>query len=64
MAYCYADYFQAYVKTGITHELLDPELGRFDLARLAAAIKPPRDLQFDYLGFQTLYDRYSLHVRG
>ena len=37
-------------------ELLDPELARFDLKRLAAALKPERDLQFDYLGLQTLYD--------
>lgn len=60
----YADYFQAYVKTGIGAELLDPELSRFDLNRLAAALKPERDLQFDYLGLQTLYDRYFLHVQG
>ena len=60
----YGEYFRAYVKTGIANELLDPEVGRFDLDRLAAALKPGRDLQFDYLGFQTLYDRYFLHVRG
>ena len=60
----YADYFHAYVKAGIAAELIDPELSRFDLGRLAAALKPERDLQFDYLGFQTLYDRYFLHVHG
>ncbi|HEU4804746.1 MAG TPA: ATP cone domain-containing protein, partial [Nitrobacter sp.] len=60
----YAEYFRAYVRTGIEHELLDPEIERFDLDRLAAALKPERDLQFDYLGFQTLYDRYFLHVHG
>ena len=60
----YRDYFHAYVKAGIAAELLDPELARFDLSRLASALKPERDLQFDYLGFQTLYDRYFLHVRG
>jgi len=64
MAERYAEYFRAYVKTGITSELLDPEIGRFDLGKLAAALKPERDLQFDYLGLQTLYDRYFLHVRG
>jgi ribonucleoside-diphosphate reductase alpha chain len=64
MAERYADYFRAYVRTGIANELLDPEIARFDLDRLAAALKPERDLQFDYLGFQTLYDRYFLHVRG
>ena len=35
----------------------------FDLARLGAALKPEQDLKFDYLGLQTLYDRYFLHVR-
>jgi ribonucleoside-diphosphate reductase alpha chain len=64
MAARYADYFVAYVKTGIDAELLDPELARFDLARIAAALKPEGDLQFDYLGLQTLYDRYFLHIRG
>ncbi|BAT61819.1 ribonucleoside-diphosphate reductase 1 subunit alpha [Variibacter gotjawalensis] len=64
MAARYPDYFLGYVKTGIASDLLDPELARFDLPRLAAALKPERDLQFDYLGFQTLYDRYFLHVRG
>ncbi len=60
----YADYFPAYVKAGIAADLLDPELGRFDLARISAALKPERDLQFDYLGLQTLYDRYFLHASG
>jgi ribonucleoside-diphosphate reductase alpha chain len=64
MAERYADYFDLYIKSGIAAELLDPELGRFDIARLAAALRPERDLQFDYLGLQTLYDRYFLHVHG
>ena len=60
----YATYFPAFVRTGIEAELVDPELGRFDLARLGAALKPERDLQFQFLGLQTLYDRYFLHTRG
>jgi len=64
MAKRYAEYFPAYIKTGIASELLDPELGRFDLKRLVAALKPERDLSFQFLGLQTLYDRYFLHVRG
>jgi len=64
MAVRYPDYFLAYVKTGIEAEQIDPELGRFDLDRIAAALKPERDLKFDYLGLQTLYDRYFLHVQG
>ncbi|MGQ4274485.1 ribonucleoside-diphosphate reductase subunit alpha [Terrihabitans sp. B22-R8] len=57
----YAAYFQAYVKRGIELELLDPELARFDVTRIAQAIKPERDQQFQFLGLQTLYDRYFLH---
>ncbi|OSJ24433.1 ribonucleoside-diphosphate reductase subunit alpha [Bradyrhizobium japonicum] len=64
MAVRYVEYFPAYVKTGIAAELLDPELARFDLGRIAAALKPERDLNFQFLGLQTLYDRYFLHVRG
>jgi len=60
----YAEYFPAYVKTGIAAELLDPELARFDLVRIAAALKPERDQNFQFLGLQTLYDRYFLHVHG
>ena len=60
----YASYFPDFIATGITAELIDPELGRFDLARLSAALKPERDLQFQYLGLQTLYDRYFLHTRA
>ncbi len=59
----YADYFPQFIHKGVEHELLDERLLQFDLARLGAALKPERDLQFDYLGLQTLYDRYFLHVR-
>jgi ribonucleoside-diphosphate reductase alpha chain len=44
--------------------LLDPRLATYALPRLAAALKPERDLQFGYLGLQTLYDRYFLHIEG
>ncbi len=60
----YASYFPEFLRVGIEAELIDPELGRFDLARLGAALKPERDLNFQYLGLQTLYDRYFLHTRG
>ncbi|HLV83532.1 MAG TPA: ATP cone domain-containing protein, partial [Devosia sp.] len=64
MAERYADYFRDYLQAGIAEELIDPELARFDLERISAALLPERDLQFDYLGLQTLYDRYFLHARG
>ncbi|HEV7913223.1 MAG TPA: ATP cone domain-containing protein, partial [Albitalea sp.] len=59
----YADYFPTFIKKGVDAELLDEKLLQFDLARLGAALNADRDLQFDYLGLQTLYDRYFLHVR-
>ncbi|MBM3361973.1 MAG: ribonucleoside-diphosphate reductase subunit alpha [Betaproteobacteria bacterium] len=59
----YPEYFPQFIARGVQHELLDERLLQFDLARLGAALKPERDLQFDYLGLQTLYDRYFLHVR-
>jgi ribonucleoside-diphosphate reductase alpha chain len=58
----YAEYFPGFVKKGVQAELLDEKLLQFDLARLGAALKAERDLQFDYLGLQTLYDRYFLHI--
>lgn len=58
----YAEYFPQFVKKGVQAELLDEKLLQFDLAKLGAALKADRDLQFDYLGLQTLYDRYFLHV--
>ena len=59
----YQECFPALIKKGVDNDLLDPRMGQFDLPRLAAALKAERDLQFDYLGLQTLYDRYFLHVR-
>ncbi|MEC4719228.1 ribonucleoside-diphosphate reductase subunit alpha [Noviherbaspirillum sp. CPCC 100848] len=60
----YIDYFPRYIKKGIEAELLDTKLAQFDLAKLAEALQPDRDLQFGYLGLQTLYDRYFLHIEG
>ena len=59
----YAEYFPKFIAKGVENELLDEKLQQFDLARLGAALKPERDLKFDYLGLQTLFDRYFLHVR-
>jgi ribonucleoside-diphosphate reductase alpha chain len=62
MATRYAEYFPGFIKKGVAAELLDEKLLQFDLVRLGAALKAERDLQFDYLGLQTLYDRYFLHI--
>ncbi len=62
MAQAYIDYFPQFIQKGVDNELLDAELLKFDLGRLGAALKADRDLNFDYLGIQTLYDRYFLHI--
>ena len=48
--------------TASTPSCSTTELAQFDLKRLAPRSTPDRDLQFGYLGLQTLYDRYFLHV--
>ena len=63
MAQAYVNYFPQFIQKGVDNDLLDEKLLQFDLKQLAQALKPERDLQFDYLGLQTLYDRYFLHVR-
>jgi len=62
MATHYAEYFPVFIKRGIKAELLDEELASFDLPRLAKELDASRDMQFGYLGLQTLYDRYFLHI--
>ena len=63
MAARYADYFPTFIQEGRRGRLLDERCCSSTWPRLGAALKPERDLQFDYLGLQTLYDRYFLHVR-
>jgi len=61
----FADYLAAYLKRGVELELLDSRLMKdFDLSTMSAAIKTENDLQFTYLGLQTLYDRYFIHSDG
>jgi ribonucleoside-diphosphate reductase alpha chain len=62
MAQRYATYFPTFIRKGVKAERLDEALLQFDLERLGAALKSERDHQFDYLGLQTLYDRYFIHV--
>ena len=57
----YAEYFADYIQRGIELELLDRTLQQYDLQKLGQAIVAERDLQFNYLGLQTLYDRYFIH---
>lgn len=64
MAEQYAEYFKTYLHTAIEHELVDSELGLYDLEKLGKALKPENDFSFTYLGLQTLYDRYFIHYDG
>ena len=63
MSQRYADYFPTFISRGIEGGLLSPDLSQYDLL-LGQALDASRDLQFGYLGLQTLYDRYFLHIRG
>ncbi len=60
----YPDVFKKFINKGVEFELLNPNLKEFDLDKLSAALQLNRDLQFTYLGLQTLYDRYFLHNDG
>ncbi|HNN62572.1 MAG TPA: ribonucleotide reductase N-terminal alpha domain-containing protein, partial [Candidatus Obscuribacter sp.] len=60
----YATYFPEYIAKGIKVGLLDPRLATFDLEKISNALCAERDLKFQYLGLQTLYDRYLLHQEG
>jgi ribonucleoside-diphosphate reductase alpha chain len=56
--------FLAAIPRGIAAGRLDARLGTFNLGKLADALDPYADLAFDFLGLQTLYDRYLIHVRA
>ncbi len=55
--------FKDFINKGIENKLLNPLLLNFDLNKIANAINPTQDLNLNYLGLQTLYDRYFLHVQ-
>jgi len=52
---------RAYIEKGVAEGKLDPRLATdFDLEALDMHVVPARDLQFTYLGIQTLADRYFI----
>ncbi len=61
MADAYPEYFKNYIEKAIDLELLAPDLKQYNLELLGEALKSERDFQFNYLGLQTLYDRYFIH---
>lgn len=56
--------FEDYIEVGIEAKRLSEKLREYDLTKIAAALRPERDAAFPYLGLQTIYDRYLLHVEG
>ncbi|HET6508054.1 MAG TPA: ribonucleoside-diphosphate reductase subunit alpha [Baekduia sp.] len=48
------------IRRAVEIKRMSPELLEYDLDRLAAALDPTADLDFDFLGLQTLYDRYLI----
>lgn len=60
----YVAYFKKYITIGIEQKILNPKLAEFDLDLLAKNINCDNDKKFKYLGLQTLYDRYFIHLNG
>lgn len=60
----YRNQFEHYIIEGVQHGRLSKDLRSFDLCHLANELKPERDAKFKYLGVQTIYDRYLLHIEG
>lgn len=57
---CHRKAFRAYLEHGVEIGRLSPRLLDYDIDKLTDALDPSADLEFDYLGFQTLYDRYLI----
>ena len=53
-------YLPEYLRHGVEIKRLSPDLLQYDIEKLSAALDPSADLEFDYLGIQTLYDRYLI----
>ncbi|MCA9107655.1 MAG: ribonucleoside-diphosphate reductase subunit alpha, partial [Planctomycetales bacterium] len=64
LAALYQETFAKYLEDGIGAGRLAPEMRNFDAQAIAAALHPERDALFPYLGLQTIYDRYLLHIDG
>ncbi len=58
------DHFSDYLRQGVDADRLSPDLLKYDLAKLADAFVLERDQQFAYMGIQTIYDRYLIHIGG
>ncbi|MEI6278382.1 MAG: ribonucleoside-diphosphate reductase subunit alpha [Verrucomicrobiae bacterium] len=52
--------FKSYIRHGVSIERLSPKLLSYNFDTLADALDPSADMDFDFLGIQTLYDRYLI----
>ena len=50
------------LKRLIKEKIVNKELAKFDLQKLSNAMEISRDNNFEYLGLQTIHDRYLMHI--
>ena len=60
----YRSMFVENIQLGVEHERMSSRLLEYDIDDLAAHMDLERDNLFTYLGVQTLYDRYFIHIQG
>ena len=48
------------MKRAIEIDRVNPKLFDYDIDQIASSLDPSADLDFDYLGVQTMYDRYLI----
>ncbi len=60
----YAESFKKNLQKGVDAKRINPELLNFNFNKISTGLKPKRDQILTYLGLQTLYDRYFIHVHG
>lgn len=58
----YIQHFKNSIHALVENDRLSPALLDFDLDLLGQSLSPGRDLKFQYMGLQTLYDRYFIHI--
>lgn len=60
----YKQGFSSYIKTAVANKCLHQDMiDSFDLRELAHHLDSSRDQLFEYMGLQTLYDKYLLRVK-
>jgi len=64
LAKAHRAHFRDYLQKGVAADRLTPELLKYDLDKISEALDLERDRQFAYMGLQTIYDRYLIHLEG